>query len=138
MGTSRRAAGVGRDLAQVVVARKAALALGMVPLLVAPLGGKIAQGKNSLDVQRTYATARSVEFDAVLVIGAVPDDPRADLLIDETFRHAKALAATGEGTEALIGLTGRPGVVEAPDAAAAVQEIATLLASHRVWERGAE
>ncbi|HUR75931.1 MAG TPA: catalase [Sporichthya sp.] len=145
------------DLSAVNAARDAALTAGMVPLLVAPAGGKLAADGLVVDVQRTYANARSVEFDAVLIADAMPPapdalpgldakagagtspavDPRITLLIDETYRHAKAIAGTGAGTEVLtaLGAAGRPGVVDAPDAAAAVQELAVLLAAHRAWER---
>ncbi|HEY2834208.1 MAG TPA: catalase [Sporichthyaceae bacterium] len=127
------------DLVAVSAAREAALAAGMAPLLVAPAGGVLAKGKVKLDVQRTYANARSVEFDAVLLAGATPPDPRITLLLDETYRHLKAIAATDGGSEVLaaLGVTGAPGVVDAPDAAAGVQEIAGLLAGHRVWARAA-
>lgn len=43
---------------------------GMVPLVVAPTGGTLGPGPDAPAVQRTYATARSVEFDALLVAGA--------------------------------------------------------------------
>ncbi len=99
----------------------------MVPFLVGPHGGTM----GDLTVARTYATARSFEIDAVVVLGsspaqdAVPSldarageppatpgssgamesvDPRITLLLGEMWRHAKAVAAIGEaGTHALPG-----------------------------------
>ena len=92
----------------------------MVPFLVAPRGGKMGE----LTVARTYATARSFEFDALVVLGggtaedAVPGldaragdpsaadaasdtsavvDPRITLLLGEVWRHCKVVAAVGEG-----------------------------------------
>ena len=149
--------GPSPDLAGVSAAREAALAAGLVPLLVAPSGGKLVADGVELDVQRTYANARSVEFDAVILAGSVPPapdalpgldakagagrtpevDPRITLLIDETYRHAKAIAGAGPGTAVLsaLGAAGQPGVVQAPDPTAAVQAIVALLGSHRVWER---
>ncbi len=149
--------GAAPDLAAVSAAREAALAAGMVPLLVAPAGGKLSKGKVALDVQRTYANARSVEFDAVLIADATPPapdalpgldakagagtdpavDPRITLLLDETYRHAKAIVGMGPGAGVLsaLGAAGRPGVVEAADGAAAVQELQALLGAHRVWDR---
>ncbi|MEU9001744.1 catalase HPII, partial [Streptomyces sp. NPDC048551] len=76
-------------------------------------------GKNAVTVQRTFATARSTEFDALLIAGApapaadadgardakagagrgknrrgtapATTDPRVLLLVSEMFRHAKAI-----------------------------------------------
>ena len=128
---------------------------GMVPLVIAPHGGKLGSG---VVVQRTYLTARSTEFDAVVVAASgtpAPDagdsrdakagssgahprlDPRVSLLLAEAFRHAKALGAWGNGAAVLqaAGIdTEAPGVVlgAAADVAAG---ITALLAGHRVWER---
>jgi catalase len=142
-------AAVGGDLDEV---RDAVFAAGMVPLLIAPHGGMI----GDLPVQRTFATARSVEFDAVLVAGApvpAPDalpgldakagadgrstvDPRVVLLVAEAWRHAKAIGAWGAGATVLqeAGVTG-PGVVTAESGAEAFAALSQLLAAHRVWER---
>jgi catalase len=125
----------------------------MVPLVIAPHGGKV----DGLPVQRTFATARSVEFDALLLAAApapAPDavparddkagataatalDPRVRLLIDECWRHAKAIAAWDQGVAALrdAGIDGTPGVVAADSATAALTEVQQLLAEHRVWAR---
>ncbi len=147
------------DLAAVTAARDAVTAAGMVPLLVAPKGGKIGKGATALDVQRTFLTARSVEFDAILVAGFVPPaadalptrdakagtvsaeaavDPRVTLMLDEAFRHGKAVGAAGRGADTLASsgyAADAPGVVVAGDAEAAVRQLAELLGAHRVWER---
>jgi catalase len=50
----------------------------MVPLIIAPKAGTL-DGRRGvpLPVQRTYLTARSVEFDALLIAGGpIPTDPR--------------------------------------------------------------
>ncbi|MEV4344741.1 catalase [Actinoplanes sp. NPDC049596] len=146
---------VGPDGAEVpglAEVRETILAAGMVPLVIAPHGGKV----NGLPVQRTFATARSIEFDAILVGAApvpAPDaiparddkagaparsvDPRVVLLLDEAWRHAKAIGAWGEGAEALAeaGIAGTPGVVTAESGAAALTQVQQLMAAHRVWER---
>ncbi|MGA5300359.1 catalase [Nucisporomicrobium flavum] len=136
--------------------RRAVFAAGMVPLLIAPHGGMVGGDP----VQRTFATARSVEFDALLLAGApapAPDalpardakagaeggvalaavDPRVELLIDECWRHAKAIGAWGEGVAALqqAGVAGTPGVVTAESGGAAFTALQDLLSTHRVWER---
>ncbi|GAA0501559.1 catalase [Paractinoplanes deccanensis] len=141
----------GTDVPGLAEVRTAIQTAGMVPLIIAPHGGKV----GGLPVQRTFATARSIEFDAILVGAApvpAPDaiparddkagaatsvDPRVVLLLDEAWRHAKAIGAWGEGTEALqqAGIAGTPGVVAAESAAAALTEVQQLMAAHRVWER---
>ncbi|WP_306210257.1 catalase [Actinoplanes sp. RD1] len=141
------------DLDGVHAVRREIFSAGMVPLIIAAHGGMV----GDLAVQRTFATARSVEFDAILVAGAplpAPDalpardakagaattpgvDPRVALLVDEAWRHAKAIGAWGAGTAVLeqAGLAGTPGVVTADSATAALTELSALLGKHRVWER---
>jgi catalase len=141
------------DLAGADEIRLAALAAGLTPLVIAPHGGVV----GDLTVQRTFATARSIEFDA-LVLAATPApaadalpardeksaapgraalDPRVRLLIEESWRHAKAIVAFGAGTAALeqTQVAGTPGVVAAGSAADAFASLQQLLPAHRVWER---
>ncbi|GLY47824.1 catalase [Lentzea sp. NBRC 102530] len=121
------------DLDGVRTVRETILAGGMVPLLIAPTGGPI--GDSGLVAQRTFLTARSVEFDALLVTGGVAD-PRVDLMIQECFRHAKAIGAWGAGRAVVdaAGCTGE-GVVTGDDASKVFGAVATLLGGHRVWNR---
>ncbi|GII81634.1 catalase [Sphaerisporangium rufum] len=143
----------GADLGALAELRTAVFAAGMVPLLIAPHGGMLGE----LPVQRTFATARSVEFDALVLAAApapAPDalpardakagaggaaavDPRVSLLVEECWRHAKAIAGFGAGTAVLerTGVAGTPGVVSAGSATDAFAEVQRLLAAHRVWER---
>ncbi|GAA4789781.1 catalase [Streptomyces ziwulingensis] len=146
------------DLDGVHAVREAVLAAGMVPLVVAPTGGKLGDG--TLTVQRTYVTARSIEFDALLLagtpgvgsdaytardaesdpvpVGARAGDPRVGLLLSEAFRHGKAIGAWAGGEAALEAAgvpTDAPGVVVADSGTAALERITTLLGAHRVWER---
>ncbi|BCW19028.1 catalase [Arthrobacter sp. NtRootA9] len=146
------------DLSQVNAAREALDAAGVVPLVIAPAGGVLGAGTDQeVVVQRTYLTARSTEFDALLVAAGgspAPDaeqgrdakagepatrvDPRVVLMLSEAYRHAKAIGAWGAGSGALeaAGISGdTPGITvgDGPDAVvAAVQE---MLASHRAWDR---
>ena len=131
-------------------------AAGMVPLVIAPHGGKLGE---SLVVQRTYLTARSTEYDAILLAGASAPgsdavdsvdakagdpsghpsvDPRVSLMIAEAFRHAKALGGWGNAANSLAA-AGVPstaaGVVVADDPATVLDGVQELLAHHRVWER---
>ncbi|MCF6377405.1 catalase [Nocardioides KLBMP 9356] len=141
------------DLDGVAEVREALLAQGLLPLLIAPRGGELGNG---LVAQRTFATARSVEYDALLVAGAAPPapdaiiardtkaggsatvatDPRVGLLVEECFRHSKAIAGFGEGRAALEELgIGGAGVVTGDSGGDVVDDLVTLVSAHRVWER---
>ncbi|QIG41979.1 catalase [Nocardioides anomalus] len=140
------------DLEGVEATRRTLLAAGVVPLVIAPHGGQV----EGTTVQRTFATVRSIELDAVLVAGAAPPapdalpardakagadtaalDPRVTLLLEECYRHAKVIGAWGDGTAALtaLGLDGVAGVVSGDDAAGVLADVQALMAHHRVWER---
>ncbi|MEL5989856.1 catalase [Microbacterium phosphatis] len=105
---------------------------GIVPLVIAPHGGML----HGIPVQRTAQTAASIEFDALIALSPSAD-PRALRMLDELFRHGKAIAvapaAAGMLGDAAIDQAA-PGIVTA-DAPEAVAELLTLLATHRVWER---
>ncbi|WP_341720941.1 catalase [Micromonospora sp. FIMYZ51] len=143
------------DLDTVRQIRRAIFGADMVPLLIAPHGGMI----GDLPAQRSFATGRSVELDAVLLAAApppapdalpardakagaagpasVPVDPRVLLLVEECWRHAKAIGAWGPGVSVLeqAGLTGSPGVVTGESGDDVFTTVQHLLANHRVWER---
>ncbi|MEU9303838.1 catalase [Streptomyces sp. NPDC048269] len=146
------------DLAGVRAARQAVLDRGMVPLVIAPAGGTLDAGGDPIAVQRTFATARSVEFDALLFAGApgpgsdaygardakagapAPQgpDPRVLLLLTEAYRHGKAVGGWNEASAVLeaagIG-TDVPGVIVGDSATGAVEAAAAALAAHRAWDR---
>ncbi|WP_418063449.1 catalase [Pimelobacter simplex] len=134
--------------------RTAVLEAGMVPLVIAPHGGTV----GDLAVQRTFATARSVEYDVVLVAGCpapAPDalpgrdakagaadsavvDPRVVLLLEEAFRHAKVIGAWGAGLDALDAAgvpTDAAGVATASEGPAVLSQVQDLMGTHRSWER---
>jgi catalase len=140
--------------------RQTVLDAGMVPLVIAPTGGTLDADGEPIAVQRTFAAARSTEFDTLLVAAApapgadaygardakVDDeaaagagvDPRVLLMLTEAYRHGKALGAWAGGTEALdaAGIaTDAPGVVAADSADATLDAITELLAHHRAWDR---
>ena len=109
-------------------------------------------------MQRTYVTAASIEFDAIVLATAAapaantqpgPDakaadpsappgsDPRITKIVAEAWRHAKAIPAIGDGTILLqsAGMPAdAPGVITGSPATVADQ-LATPLAGHRVWDR---
>ncbi|MEU7895867.1 catalase [Nonomuraea sp. NPDC049152] len=145
------------DLDAVGSVRQAILDGGMVPLVIAPAGGVLENGGESVTVQRTFATARSVEFDALLVagvpapgadaygardakagdtVGAV--DPRVLLMLAEAYRHGKPIGGWDGATEALALAAiplGAPGVLSGDRGDEVLGGIVELLGQHRVWER---
>jgi catalase len=131
--------GAGSDLAQVRATIAAIDAQGMLPLVIADTGGKLGQGTaNEVTVQRTLLSTRSVEFDAIIVADGRQPSPKSVLLVNEAYRHAKALAAWGTGAQ-VLGAAGcppeAPGVVLAAGPGEAVEGLLPLLSKHRVWER---
>jgi catalase len=149
------------DLGQLRSVREAVLASGMVPLVVAPTGAALgADSGEPVAVQRTYANARSLEFDALL-LACVPEpgadahgardaraghrarggdrvDPRILLMVDEVYRHAKALGGWVRSNDALAGAgyaADAEGVVIADDPRAVLDQVTELLGRHRVWDR---
>jgi catalase len=99
-----------------------------------------------------------VEYDAVLVAGCPPPapdalpardakagagdsarlDPRVVLLLEEAFRHAKALGAWGTGLQALE-IAGIPtdvaGVATGSAGPDVLSQVQDLMGAHRTWER---
>ncbi|MFE7890341.1 catalase [Streptomyces sp. NPDC057412] len=149
----------GGDLDGVRSVREAVLGADMVPLVVAPAGGTLGSGDDAVTVQRTFVTARSIEFDALLVAGAptagddahgsrdakaLPSgprsgtDPRVVQLLAEAYRHGKAIGVWAGGEAALeaAGIpVDAPGVVVGADGAATLEQVRELMGAHRVWER---
>ena len=145
------------DLDSVRSARAALDAAGIVPLVIAPAGGFLGGAESGIPVQRTYLTARSTEFDAVVVAASGAPakdatqgrdakagepgaslDPRVVLLLSEMFRHAKAIGGWGPAVTCLDGAsipTDAAGIAlgEGPDDV--VAQLAGLLAAHRAWDR---
>ena len=140
--------------ADVTAAKDAVAAAGMLPFVTAPSGGKV----GGVVVDRTFLTAASVEFDAVLVVdppAPAPDafpvfdakagqptqgepvDPRVAKMVAEMFRHCKAIGVTEAATSVLTAAVvpaDAPGVVVG-STSDVVAQLAELLANHRVWER---
>jgi catalase len=127
----------------------------LVPLLLAPTGGPVWPDRD-LPAHRTLLTARSVEFDAVVVVallapaadahqsrdakaaaGATPAvDPRLTLLVDEAFRHGKAIGVVGADADAaVLGLSGDQAGVVVGDPAAVAAGVVEGLSQHRAWDR---
>ena len=149
------------ELNSVRTVRRSILDAGMVPLVIAPAGGQLGSGGDSITVQRTFATARSVEYDAILLAGVPgigrdaygsrdakagagatqPDtatDPRILLMVSEAFRHGKAIGGWA-GAEAVLEAAGlprdAPGLVIGSGGDSTLEQITQLLGTHRVWQR---
>lgn len=110
-------------------------------MVVAPVGGVLKAGRRQVTVDRTLATARSIEFDALVV--AAGTKPAADItlvvLLQEAFRHCKAIAAWGDGTAVLkaarIPIKGA-GIEVAEDVDKVfTANLATALGLHRACDR---
>ncbi|WP_184573529.1 catalase [Streptomyces zagrosensis] len=149
------------DLAGVRSVRQAVLDAGMVPLVIAPAGGKLDPSGDPITIQRSFATARSTEFDAILLAGvpgpgadaygardakagdeaaraAGATDPRVLLMLSEAYRHGKAIGGWA-GADAVLAAAGvpadAPGVIVGDGGDATLGQITELLGNHRVWER---
>jgi catalase len=134
-------ADAGSDLAGITTLVKSTAALGVTALVIAPVGGVLEAGRHKVNVDRTFATTRSIEFDALVVAGGTT--PTADIklvvLLQEAFRHCKALAAWGDGAAVLkaarIPAKG-PGIAVADSADKAfTANLAAALGLHRAWDR---
>ncbi|WP_326701179.1 catalase [Streptomyces sp. NBC_01754] len=131
------------DLDGVRAVRRAVQDSGMVPLVIASAGGVLDADGDPVTVQRTFATARSVEFDAVLLAGApggagTAADPRLLVLLNEAFRHGKAIGAWAGGDQMLASAgvpQGAPGVVNGGAGTEVLEQVTGLLGGHRVWDR---
>ncbi|MEU7043528.1 catalase [Streptomyces varsoviensis] len=154
--------GAADALDAVRTVRRTILDSGMVPLVIAASGGTLGDGGDgdAVSVQRTFATARSIEFDAILLAGApgpaadaqgardakagdggpsaAAVDPRVLLLITEAYRHGKALGAWSEGGRALdaAGLSSdAAGVAVGTDPSEVLRTVTGFLGRHRAWDR---
>jgi catalase len=130
----------GSDLAGIAKLRDDLELHGVVLRVIAPHGGFIRTGRAQELVERTLLTTRSVEYDAVVIAAKTPIvDIRLDVLLQEAFRHAKPLAAWGDGGQALTraGIdVGAPGVLVSNSMTiASRKELVKALGLHRVWAR---
>jgi catalase len=134
-------AGPGADLDGIATLRKALEAQGALLRVIAPHGGQLKKGSTVEIVERTFATGRSIEFDAIVVADGAPKDGdfRALVMLQEAFRHLKAVGAWGDGVAVLeaAGIDpGAPGVLTAKKANAKLgAETVAALGMHRAWDR---
>src|SRR5674476_1212543 len=121
--------------------------------IIAPHLGNIATAKGKqINVDQSLLTAASVLFDAVYVPGgqksvaALQKEPNAIHFINEAYKHCKAIAAEGEGTELLF-ITNAGIKNNSKDKSAKnymangvllnrnSKEFIKAIAQHRFWER---
>jgi catalase len=134
-------ADAGSDIAGINQLVKALAKNGDTGLVIAPVGGVLKAARQSVIVERTLLTARSIEFDALVVAGATTPstDIKLVLLLQEAYRHCKAVSAWGDGAIQLelagIPVDG-PGVTIAESSGKPlVDALITALGLHRAWHR---
>ena len=134
-------AGPGADLDGIATLRKALEAEGALLRVIAPHGGQLKKGRQVEIVERTFATGRSIEFDAIVVADGAPKDGdfRALVMLQEAFRHLKAVGAWGDGATVLAtaGIAqDAPGVLVGKKANSKLAAgLIAALGMHRAWDR---
>ncbi|MGI8438497.1 MAG: catalase-related domain-containing protein, partial [Chthoniobacterales bacterium] len=124
---------------------------GAMVKVIAPRGGTLKTAKGAeLKVDMSLVNAASVLVDAAYVPGGeksaatLAADDRAILFVNETFKHCKALAATGAGVELLRASSidldvakGDPALFadDKSDAKKISAKFIKAIAQHRNWDR---
>ncbi|WP_426374633.1 catalase [Rhodococcoides fascians] len=134
-------ADAGSDLSGIGKLRTAAARRGATVHVIAAAGGILGKGMRTQVVERTFLTVRSIEFDAFVVAGGTTptNDIKLILLLQEAFRHCKAMGAWGDGAALLeqagIG-TDDAGVVIGETAVKAFNDaLFAAVGLHRAWDR---
>jgi catalase len=134
-------AGPGSSLADVAAVQVALNRAGLTCLVIAPVGGELEADGVTVTVQRSLATARSVELDALIISDGAAGtsvDPRVQVMLMELLRHCKAILGWGSAAEVLAAAGCPPetaGVQIVSDAADIAEPLQLALAQHRVWDR---
>lgn len=142
----------GVDAAQVTQMKDALMAAGAQAEVISKRLGSISgAGGQSLPVDKTLLTVGSLLYDAVFVPGgkasvdALKQEGDAIHFINEAFRHAKPIAAAGEGVDLLLtssipraSAPALPGVLTARDTGG-ISSLATqfveAIGQHRFFQR---
>ncbi|MBB5851329.1 catalase [Amycolatopsis umgeniensis] len=131
----------GADLGGIGKLRRTVEAKGAILRVLAPAGGTLKRGRGRQPVARTFLTARSIEFDAVVVADGTAGlhDIKLTVLLQELFRHCKVIGAWGDGARVLTDAgidVEAPGLVLADEIAKPFStELIDAIGWHRVWER---
>ncbi len=129
------------DLSGVAKLREALENQGAKLLVISDHGGHLSKGSRTEVVERTFLTCRSIEFDALVVAHGSGQirDIKVDVLLQEVFRHSKAIAAWGDGADLLTAAgiaTGAPGVLVADKASSGQRKaLVKEMGLHRNWDR---
>ncbi len=130
-----------QDLTSMIAALKAE---GVQAKIIATHGGTIkAESGETVKVDCSFLTTSSVLFDAVYVPGGKKSTdvllktPEAILFVNETYKHCKAISATGSGIDLLqANWTKGEGVISAGVYSKAIaKNFIAAIATHRFWER---
>ncbi len=109
--------------------------------VIGEVPGTIGRGSATQPVERTLATTRSVEFDAVVIGPGFSEavDARLLVLVQEAVRHCKPLAAWGDGDQVLraagVGLQDAGVFVADTVDALLDSDLFAAMGRHRAWER---
>lgn len=125
------------DIAELAATVETIAGGSMTPLVIAGHGGELGSGENAIPISRTLDTARSIEFDALLIAATAPN-PKLTVLLQEANRHLKFIAYTPAGEAAVRTAAiaeGFDGVESASSIESAFASIAEALPEHRVWSR---
>lgn len=143
----------GYDRADLATLRKALESSGAWMKIVAPQLGAIPSHHDAVEADFSFRTSDSVLFDAIYIPGgrksvdALKRHVEVGDFIRDSWRHCKAIAASGAGVELLAGLPGASaangrmksvhGVVVAPGKAsdAMAEAFVQAIASGRHWVR---
>ena len=126
------------DAEQVIRAYDRIAEAGMVPITIAPVGGRITSGERSVAVERTYLTVASSELDAFFFADGAELTTEIELLITEAWRHLKFIAASGDSCAMMekYGIASQdPGVYCVDDIDTALSQLQDGLSEHRAWAR---
>jgi catalase len=132
----------GVDAGDVSAVQRALTAAGAHSEVIAPHLGTV----SGIPVAATFLTAASVTYDAAYLPGGAASAAtlrgNGDALhfVEETFKHFKAIAASGDGQSVLVAAVGaaaagQPGVVTGATGAAVAGAFVRAVARHRHWAR---
>ncbi|WP_158798447.1 catalase [Pedobacter sp. L105] len=136
----------GVNAAQLNALKKALIAAGAVPKIIATHNGYIKDDKGlAIKVDFTFLTAASVLFDALYVPGGAASvnsllaEADAIHFVTEAFKHCKAIGADAEGADVLKAAIIPLNKNEKAPAGVIINgksaDFITAVAGHRFWER---
>jgi catalase len=144
----------GSSGTEIAALRKGLVAAGAVVHVISAQLGTVPDDKGGVvQVDKTFLTAASVEYDAVAVpsgddaLSALYADPKARRFVDEAYHHYKAIALPGDadqfadewqeedGGAPAVDPASDPGVVTGKFGKVFVEAFITAIGMHRHWQR---